>query len=345
MDTHSNNLRLVTEWLTYLRNRRGRQPSTIQVYSSVIHEYVKHLGAIPLADADVRDMDEFVARPRTKKGAAEGGANATRRKEASVLRSFYRWMFEQHMTEVNLALGLHTPTVHNVQPKSLSDEHWLAMWDSLAVQTNMRAVTVLGLGFYCGLRRDEMMQLRGSHIRGGQIVGFPRKGGGEDTIHWSSMYEVYRTRLPHLVGEHPHQFPQVLEWSARKAGDGSLIGWSAAGTMNKALARWAARCQVPTITPHQLRHSCATNLLRAGVPLHIVSSLLNHRSINTTMRYVRAGHDALAEWMHLQDSSPPTAVDVDKIFAWREDPNISTHGDTRAGGSVDAESPDRGRDR
>ena len=33
---------------------------------------------------------------------------------------------------------------------------------------------------------------------------------------------------------------------------------------------------------HDLRHSCATNLLRAGVPMHVVQRILRHSSINTT---------------------------------------------------------------
>ena len=35
-------------------------------------------------------------------------------------------------------------------------------------------------------------------------------------------------------------------------------------------------------TPHTLRHSRATELIRAGVPIEIVSKLLTHRSVATT---------------------------------------------------------------
>ncbi len=41
------------------------------------------------------------------------------------------------------------------------------------------------------------------------------------------------------------------------------------------------------ITPHQLRHSCATLLLNAGAPILTVQTLLGHRHIDTTLGYAR----------------------------------------------------------
>jgi integrase len=42
-----------------------------------------------------------------------------------------------------------------------------------------------------------------------------------------------------------------------------------------------------TLTPHQLRHSCATLLLNAGAPILTVQALLGHRHIDTTLSYAR----------------------------------------------------------
>jgi hypothetical protein len=41
------------------------------------------------------------------------------------------------------------------------------------------------------------------------------------------------------------------------------------------------------ITPHQLRHSCATMLLNAGAPVLTVQAILGHKRIDTTLRYAR----------------------------------------------------------
>jgi len=41
------------------------------------------------------------------------------------------------------------------------------------------------------------------------------------------------------------------------------------------------------VTPHQLRHTCATMLLNAGVSIRGVQRILGHKYVETTLRYTR----------------------------------------------------------
>ena len=57
--------------------------------------------------------------------------------------------------------------------------------------------------------------------------------------------------------------------------------------MIKALKRIVSQAAIrKRVTMHVLRHSFATHLLMAGVPINIVSKLLGHESIETTEIYV-----------------------------------------------------------
>lgn len=53
-------------------------------------------------------------------------------------------------------------------------------------------------------------------------------------------------------------------------------------------------CCGVVLTPHQLRHSCATQLLNAGVPVVSVQAILGHKWIDTTLGYARLYDGTLA---------------------------------------------------
>jgi integrase len=52
------------------------------------------------------------------------------------------------------------------------------------------------------------------------------------------------------------------------------------------------------ITPHQLRHTYATELMRAGASLPVLKELLGHRSIRMTLRYVKVSQSDIQEQYH-----------------------------------------------
>jgi site-specific recombinase XerD len=49
----------------------------------------------------------------------------------------------------------------------------------------------------------------------------------------------------------------------------------------------------PDVTPHVLRHTCASRLVQRGVPLYMVSQWLGHSSIRTTERYAHLAPNSL----------------------------------------------------
>jgi integrase len=67
------------------------------------------------------------------------------------------------------------------------------------------------------------------------------------------------------------------------------------------------------VTPHTLRHSFATQLLRSGYDARTVQELMGHRDLSTTMRY-----------LHVLDRgagvrSPLDAVGLGFDVSWSED--------------------------
>jgi hypothetical protein len=49
------------------------------------------------------------------------------------------------------------------------------------------------------------------------------------------------------------------------------------------------------VTPHRLRHTCATQLVNAGCSITTIKALLGHRRLNSTMIYARVHDRTVAE--------------------------------------------------
>jgi len=251
-------------------------------------EWCARLNVDPLRPG-LTDLEAFMTRKHSFNGRK--GSPSAQRSDAVVLRGFFGWAKERDLVPVNPARDLATPAVKRRDGRPVEDEHWQIMWAS-DMPPRLRAI--LGLGYFCGMRLAELSSLRSDQLTPTRVRNFVRKGGGEDTLPWLDMAEVHYKRLPHLLPD-----LDVFVSAVTHAGYNyeRLFPWQ----MDKGLYKWMLKLcnklDIPRYTPHQLRHSTATNLLRAGIKPHVVMRLMNHTSFDTTMGYVRAGAGDLREFL------------------------------------------------
>jgi len=284
---------LAKAWLSWKLDIQGRSQRTFDSYGLILRQWItwcEPLGVDPLYPT-TDELEAFVLRRRIRQAKGPMGAPATRRGDVVVLRGWFTWLAQRGHVTHDPTVDLQAPTVKAGLPKPIPDGDWRVL-----IQTDMtpRLYLAMGLGYYCGLRRKEISSLRGNQLTDTHITRFVRKGGSEDTLPWRSLVGVYQEDLPNLIPEPERFVDGLLEHAAEVRHN--LMFWTEGQSMYKYMQRVCARAGVGPYTPHQLRHSCATNLVRARVPIEIIASMLNHSSLDMTRRYIRASGDELDEW-------------------------------------------------
>lgn len=307
--------RLLREFFDHMK-RSNRSQQTVYQYARDLVPFAEQLGK-PLTAATYRDLAAWLDRPRRHVLVA---APATIKREVSELRALYAFLTDQlGAIPRNPALKLNPPKVHNESPHPVPEELWLQVWFS-TMSDDLRVA--LGLGYFCGLRRHEILLLRAAHFEGPWLRRVKRKGGKRAGFPWRSCVQLYSERLERLIGDADEFFmrplerllevraqePALLPWDDEKSrrhntrGEPRPAGMIDPNQMNRRMSDLARRFDAGRFAPHDLRHSFCTNLVRkpsrgAGLPVEVASRLAGHASLDVTMRYVHLDEDPLREYL------------------------------------------------
>lgn len=307
---------LVGDWLDWLDRSKGRTMSTVLMYERILRDWVDEFGQCEFEAVDPAAVERWLQRRRF--GARSHGATAqasTQRRDLSAVRGFYQYLVARGLIARNPMLLVCTPKVRNVNPRPVSQAVWTSLWETAGDSAFEMHRVALFLLFGCGLRREEVTRLRVGQVGDDLVIrNFVRKGGGEDSLDAGALTELWDDFVPELrLGEGAKL---LADTCGRRAADDWLVGWADLGQprasrragvapgqlhpqhVNAWLDRLCRRAGTPRVTPHQFRHAFCTGLMYdVGMPLPLVSRLMNHTSVQTTMRYLRAGSGELREWM------------------------------------------------
>jgi len=244
--------------------------------------------SVPINDKSVSLTDLISELPKLLKNLSP----ASKERRLMTLRGLFKWLYESQHTEKNFTYKLPLPgKKHRALPKYLSFEETELYFSSLIKDYNLdnskhRAELLVNLMMYAaGLRVSEACGIESSNIdlKKSQIV-LIRKGQKESVIALpkkiSSQLAGLLSNEKFIYGERPLSTRLVYTWVTKR----SLTH------INK------------KITPHGLRHSFATHLLRAGSDLRVLQELLGHQSIATTEKYT---HLELSDLSQALDSHHP----------------------------------------
>jgi site-specific recombinase XerD len=283
------------EWAATVQRKREL---TIKSYGRTLELFIERHDDPSAVTSEM--IEAFMNRPRR---GGKPPAAATAKRERDALRAWFRWMVARGVLEADPTLDVGVPTVRNKNPHPVPDEVWVRLWRSAMPREDR---VWLGLGYFAGLRRFELATIPPDvfDVENEAIVGFERKGGSTFAIEYGELVRVVADELPHLADGYERWLDDV-SWLVSMSHGEPRLAPSTQGRSILIDAGWFNKRMVTLLrhagldggdaTPHSLRHSCATNLLRAGVPIEVIADQLSHASIETTRRYLQTSGQ-LGRW-------------------------------------------------
>ena len=278
-------------YVRYLRLERGYSDNTIEAYTHDIDYLLNYLRNenLKVKDVKLEHLQNFAA------VIYEFGiASSSQARILCGVRSFFKYLVIDHILRDDPSELLEAPSVGEHLPEVLSTEEVdrmeaaidLSKWEG---QRNRAIIEVL---FSCGLRVSELVNLKFNDVfereKFLRIIG---KGDKErlvpisDTaLHEIRLWLYDRNLMNVKPGEQDYVFlnrrgahltrTMILIMIKRTADDAGIT---------------------KTVSPHTLRHSFATELLKGGADLRAIQEMLGHENIKTTQIYTHIDITTLRE--------------------------------------------------
>jgi integrase/recombinase XerD len=285
---------LVAEFVEYLVRERG-----LVAGSSTVHGYEQtaRLFLAARVDPGRSGLERLTAADVSVFVLAECRRRSYRMSSAlvSTLRGLLRFLFLEGLTPNDLTGAV--PGVAKWRaaslPKALPADHVAALLASCDRTTAVgrRDFAILTVLSRLGLRACEVARLELSDVdwRVGELVV---RGKQDRHERLPLPVDVGDALVDYLRHGRPRQEDPRLFLKAR-APFGPLTG--GAGAIGMLVRSACSRAGLEAVGAHRLRHTVATEVLRAGAPLEEIASLLRHRRHATTVLYAKVDWERLRE--------------------------------------------------
>jgi integrase/recombinase XerD len=285
------------ELLSWLAVERGRSANTLAAYRRDLAAYNEFLAGRGLTPAGVTEsvVEDYLAVLR-----AAGRAPASVARALVSVRSLHRFLEDEGQVAGNPAEEVHRPKVPSGLPKALSEAD---VGSLLAAVTGDDAVArrdraLLEVLYACGLRVSELvgLSLADLDLGAGLLRAFG-KGSKERIVPVGRLAcEALGAWLA------PGGLPQLVPERWARRGDAEAVFLNTRGGRLSRQGAWGivrhhgeAVGLADRLSPHVLRHSCATHMLDHGADIRVVQELLGHASISTTQVYTKVSATRLRE--------------------------------------------------
>lgn len=269
----------------------GLRSTSIAAYASLLrffHAWVdaKLEGREPdrIKAVDILQYVEFL---RTSRSNGQAAVNRV----VTVLRSFFRAMVSlEHLDPRDNPMAnfprMKAPKRKFAETLDAEEVKRLIGEPGTDTEIGMRDRTLIVLLYATGIRASECAGLKEKDVDlDGRTVRVIGKGGHERTVPLNVDAVKALSEYKLVRGPRERQAPFF------KSRKGNALS---RGAIYERVRTHARRAHVvKKVSPHRIRHTFATHLVRAGVPLVTLRDLLGHRQLSSTQIYIHMTADDL----------------------------------------------------
>ncbi len=288
--------KLISHYTDYLKLELSLSDNSVEAYMHDVDLFLQYLEAehlsVDINDIKLQTIENFFAYLFDLNIGATSQARIL-----SGLKSFYRYLISEGITEIDPTILISSPTLGRHLPEVLSYEEIQKMIDSidLSQPNGHRNKAMIEVLYGCGLRVSELTNLQISDIF--KDDGFLRiigKGNKERLVPIGD--NSLRILFQYIDGARVHinvkpKFTDTVFLNSR----GTSLTRQMVFLIVKDLAEQNG-IKI-SISPHTFRHSFATHLLEGGANLLAVQMMLGHASVSTTEIYTHISDDILRDTM------------------------------------------------
>ncbi|MGH9119839.1 MAG: site-specific tyrosine recombinase XerD [Acidimicrobiales bacterium] len=292
------------EFLTWLSVERGRSANTLSAYRRDLRAYARWLRerGLGLTQAEEPDLIRYVAHLR-----GEGKLAASVARALVAVRSLYRFMADEGLAATDPGAHVEPPRVPQGLPKAMTEDEVGLLLGAVVGDDAIarRDTAILEVLYGTGIRISELVGLSLVDLDlDGALLRVFGKGAKERVV---PIGRLARLALERWLdpGGRPAVAPE--HWARR--GEAEAVFLNARGGRLTRQGAWgivrrhaAAVGLADRLTPHVLRHSCATHMLDRGADIRAVQELLGHASIRTTQVYTKVSTERL--WQVYRSAHP-----------------------------------------
>jgi len=285
----------VEEFLAWMLAEKGRSANTLAAYRRDLAGYVLWLREKELSVdcVDRPAVDRFVNERRT-----DGAANSSVARQLAAIRMFHRYLAVEGHRGDDPTVDVEGVKVPSGIPKPLTELQVTSLLEAVIGNEPIhhRDRALLELLYATGARISEACGLSiGDLDLDARLVRLYGKGAKERIVPFGT---AAAGALDNWFSPRGRARLVPTKWQRRSDAEAVFLNLRGGRLTRQAawlvVKKYGERAGISgDISPHVLRHSCATHLLDHGADLRVVQEILGHASISTTQLYTRVSQERL----------------------------------------------------